>query len=283
MSKEVPAIVNKVAPSDVVLSLTKILSLSLDGALPSRNAVSMLLAHIWFETGGKLTQWSVGNLAAAGITPKGEVFFWIGDFWRPPWFSDEKDPIHALMMKGEEPSAFQAFTGLDDGTTHYLSLLSKPNFHPMLIAAGSGDVTAFAEAIQSTKYTPRLDVTACAKSLKSLITTFTKQKLFDALPEGNGPAPVPPLAGALTLTSKDVHPVGADGATLFVLKLGVTGALVAVWQTILNADLGLTLDVSGAFDQATEDATKQWQTKQGFTGADVDGAVGPKTWTKFLA
>lgn len=66
------------------------------------------------------------------------------------------------------------------------------------------------------------------------------------------------------------------------------GNVVGLWQYILWAD-GATKkdgtrfsldDIDCQFGPTTEYATMKWQSMKGFTGADVDGFVGPKSWKK---
>ena len=276
MGKAVAITSQQVTTKDVVAVLAPGFTKRL-GAPPSREIVGLFLALIWNETGrGKLRCWSPGNLAAAGFAGGKEVFFWDGDFWRPPWFADPKSAIHALMLEGKEPSAFQAYASLADGIDHFLRLVTSPMYAPLVTAAKSGEPGEFARAIRDTKYTPRLDVAAATKTLASLYSEFTKSGVLDALPSGENVVPSP----VLVLTPDDVLPAPKNEARLFILKRGVGGALVALWQTLMNGELAVSIPVSGDFDDQTETATKAWQEKQGLK---ADGIVGPKTWSAFFS
>ncbi|MBX9397156.1 peptidoglycan-binding protein [Streptomyces sp. TRM72054] len=56
---------------------------------------------------------------------------------------------------------------------------------------------------------------------------------------------------------------------------------VGVVQTILHAERILdTTDVDCAYGTTTANAVKTLQRRLGFTGSDVDGVVGPKTWAR---
>lgn len=266
----------QVTTKDVVALLVPGLAKRL-GVEPTEELVGLLLALVWNESGrGKLTCWSPGNLAAAGFSKDKEVFFWQGDFWRPPWWNDPKSQIHALMLEGKEPSAFQAYASLTEGIDHFLALVTSPNFKALIAAAASGDPGKFAQAIRDSKYTPRLDVAATTKTLASLYLEFQKSGVLAALPKGGLPVTTP----ALVLTKDDVLAPPKNEACLFVLRKGVSGALVALWQTLLNGELAASVAVTGDFDDATDTATKAWQEKQGLV---KDGVVGPKTWSSFFA
>lgn len=67
------------------------------------------------------------------------------------------------------------------------------------------------------------------------------------------------------------------------LYLGLTGDDVSAWQHFLvGMDPQSQVIASGTFDQATKDATEQFQSHVGFTGRDVDGVVGPGTMGKAM-
>jgi hypothetical protein len=61
-----------------------------------------------------------------------------------------------------------------------------------------------------------------------------------------------------------------------VLRLGSIGPIVAQWQTFLRGQ-GFTVDASGTFDAATENATREFQKKHEL---DIDGSVGNETFGK---
>jgi peptidoglycan hydrolase-like protein with peptidoglycan-binding domain len=65
-----------------------------------------------------------------------------------------------------------------------------------------------------------------------------------------------------------------------MLMIESSGDTVRYLQTLLNADLGITLDVDGEFGPATEAAVMQYQTKYSL---EVDGIVGPATWEVLMA
>jgi len=60
---------------------------------------------------------------------------------------------------------------------------------------------------------------------------------------------------------------------LLVIEKGDDGPMVRVWQKLLG------LAVTGSFDDQTDQATKEWQAKNGLV---ADGDVGPLTWGKML-
>jgi peptidoglycan hydrolase-like protein with peptidoglycan-binding domain len=274
VGKSVAVSRQQVTTRDVVALLVP--GLTARGVTPSRETVGLFLALIWNESGrGKLTCWSPGNLAAAGFANGKEVFFWPGDFWRPPWFNDPKSAIHTLMLDGKEPSAFQAYGSLKEGLEHFVKLVTSPMYTTLAAAAATGDPGKFAQAIRDSRYTPRLDVAGATKTLGSLYAEFQKSGVLDSIATGETPMPTP----ALILTKEDVLTAPKNEAPLFILRKGVSGALVALWQTLLNGELAVSVAVTGDFDDATETATKAWQEKQGLP---ADGIAGPKTWSAFF-
>jgi len=61
------------------------------------------------------------------------------------------------------------------------------------------------------------------------------------------------------------------------LSLGSHGKEVSIVQEALNRQVAPALTVDGSYGQKTRDAVRRFQLKTGFTGAQVDGKVGPKT------
>jgi peptidoglycan hydrolase-like protein with peptidoglycan-binding domain len=70
-----------------------------------------------------------------------------------------------------------------------------------------------------------------------------------------------------------------DAATKVVLRNGMTGGEVKMLQVGLNAK-GYRLVSDGIFGPATDNAVRQFQTDRGL---QVDGIVGPRTWSALLA
>lgn len=64
-----------------------------------------------------------------------------------------------------------------------------------------------------------------------------------------------------------------------ILKYGSKGEDVKLLQEKLNT-LGYQLIVDGHYGIITQGAVRDYQRSNGFTGKDVDGIVGPKTWAK---
>jgi peptidoglycan hydrolase-like protein with peptidoglycan-binding domain len=72
-----------------------------------------------------------------------------------------------------------------------------------------------------------------------------------------------------------------DEATLWTGSRYWNSNAVGVVQTILHAERILdTTDVDCAYGTTTANAVKTLQRRLGFTGSDVDGVVGPKTWAR---
>lgn len=261
------------------------------GSTPVRQLAEMLLAQIRFE--GNINNNNIGNLSAGSS--------WTGDVWRPPWFDQAHidsiaDPVtkkklqaqHDEMVAGRLPTAFKAFKTIEEGVGAYLDLLFKPLYHPLLAAAATGDPVAFATEIHK-HYSPDADfnVSAVARTLGSLVKGFQAKGLFDMLPKvpPAGPAPEPPFSppppwglGSTDVVAALPDASGSPRAPLFVLRPGVHGALVALWQTRLIA-MQFKVTVTNVFDLDTEKATKDYQASRGL---ESDGIVGPKTWSSIL-
>ena len=109
-----------------------------------RESAALLLALIWVETGrGHVLNNNVGNITASDA--------WPGGAWRPPWFSDVTNPLHARMLAGQAPSAFRAYDTLTDGFADFAATL-KHTFPTVLAAAATGDAAAFVNALHNSRY-----------------------------------------------------------------------------------------------------------------------------------
>ena len=64
------------------------------------------------------------------------------------------------------------------------------------------------------------------------------------------------------------------------IKLGVKGIHVKYLQQDLNYVLGCKLDTDSSCGPLTVEQIKAFQKKVGFTGKDIDGVYGPKSYTK---
>lgn len=184
MGQAVPMQTTPVLPADAVSALNVGLTARI-GSPPKKNVVRLLLAQIWMESrGGALKNNNVGNLSAGGFVNGVERLSWSGDYWRPPWFSNPSSPTYALMMAGQEPSAFRSYPDIHSGMNGYLDLLSRADMQQILVSAATGDTTAFAQAIKNSHYTPALNVPATARTFDGLLASFDAQGLFDGLSTG---------------------------------------------------------------------------------------------------
>lgn len=80
-------------------------------------------------------------------------------------------------------------------------------------------------------------------------------------------------------------PVSITGTGWTNLHIGSTGTAVKKWQTWLHAMFGYASRVNpdGKFGPITESATKEFQSRVGYKGDDIDGNVGPGTLAKAVA
>ena len=68
-----------------------------------------------------------------------------------------------------------------------------------------------------------------------------------------------------------------------LIKKGSKGLAVCFLQLFLNKYMGNRLVIDGDFGNKTHEATLNAQIKMGFSGNDIDGEIGVKTWTKIYS
>jgi len=153
MQEDAAATRTPLAPSEtarvLVASYERLL-----GRRPTRPLAELLLAHIWLENrrGSAIFEHDWGNITAGAS--------WTGPIWRPPWYDPPPDAparilrLHELMLQGKAPSAFRSYPSHDVGSTAYLRLVHGARYRPLITAAASGDVAAFARAVHDTGYCP---------------------------------------------------------------------------------------------------------------------------------
>lgn len=108
----------------------------------------LLMSLVWIETarGKSVQNNNLGNITASEN--------YQGEAWRPPWFdleggtaaTERNIKLHDLMLKGQAPSAFRAYTILIDGAEDFIRQLER-NFPEVLEAAAEGDPTGFRDAL----------------------------------------------------------------------------------------------------------------------------------------
>jgi hypothetical protein len=235
------------------------------GHAPDIDEAALLLALVWIETkhGDSVQNFSPGNITA------GETYQ--GDAWRPPWFELGESPtprnrdLHEQMLQGKAPRAFRAFPSLEAGMRDFVQTL-RTSFPEVLVAAKGADPDAFREAL-SQRYSGDYRNTAATATLTSFMREFggsPKASRSPGLPPARS-APVAPGSGSSLSQS--------GAASLPVLRVGSKGPAVRLWAKLIGFRKG-----NDVYDATLEAATVRWQKAKGFTGTDVDGAVGPKTW-----
>lgn len=182
---EVPATVTPLAPSETAPAFVDAWGEVLGGE-PSRREAEWLLAFMWNENarGKAIVQHNWGNLSSSGKS---------GDFWRPPWFDLERveqmsEPkrsmyrrIHERMLRGEEPSAFQAFPDHATGAAAWLRLLKRLKGGVILRAAKKNSGVAMQDAIFKSGYCASPACATNAASYRSLRNDIRAQGLFAGL------------------------------------------------------------------------------------------------------
>lgn len=151
----------------------------------SERTLDYLTAHVAIENGNgrAIVQHNVGNLIATRLESQ--------DYWRPTWFAEpgpDASPtirrLHAEMLEGRQPSAFRAFGSLEEGLAHFVELVRRERYRPLLEATTP---EAYVAAWHSTGYTPDLDEPSTLRTFRQLI------------PDELGPAPIGPGGSALPL------------------------------------------------------------------------------------
>lgn len=175
------------------------LQISLTDSIPNATATTaaILLAHVRLETanGQKLRNENPGNLTTASTTDD--------------WFVVGTNPLH-----------FRSYDTLSHGMYDYVQDIVGRK--PMIDAAVTGDVDAFAKAIASTGYTPGADTAAAADSLGQIAKSIVKAGTFSML--GPGPAlAYTPLAKATTSTTTAQGSSSDSTAAKIVFGLLVVG------------------------------------------------------------
>lgn len=216
---EVPATRTPLAPSETAPAFLTAWGQVFGGSLPSRSQAEWLLALLWNENarGNAIIQHNWGNLSSSGRS---------GDFWRPPWFDLAKveqmsEPkrslyrsIHERMLKGQEPSAFQANSNHNIGAIVWVQEL-RDRFPSILEASLQNSAVAMQDAIFHSHYCTSPSCETNAPSYQSLRDDIHAMGLFDELPAGSS-------------SGGSSRGKGGGGGVVLVLGLGLLGGL-AVW------------------------------------------------------
>lgn len=181
---EVPATATPLAASETAPAFLTAWAQVFGGA-PTRSQAEWLLAFLWNENakGRAFIQHNWGNLSTSGNS---------GDYWRPPWFDPAKfellpEPkrslyrsIHERMLRGEEPSAFRAFSSHEIGAIVWLERL-RDNFPSILEASRKNSAVAMQDAIFQSHYCTSPGCRTNAPSYKALRDEVRAMGLFDEL------------------------------------------------------------------------------------------------------
>jgi len=240
------------------------------GGTPDIDVAALLLSLMWIETaqGKSVQNFSPGNITA------GDTYQ--GDAWRPPWFelgenpTDRNRELHEAMLAGKAPRAFRAYLSLGSGMRDYLHVL-RTQFPEVLVAAASSDPEAFRVAL-SQRYSGDY------KNPKSTATLTSFMREFGGAPKASRSPTPPPAPSAPAAPGSGSSRLPSSGASLPVLRVGSRGPAVRLWAKLIGVRKG-----NDVYDPTLEAATIAWQRKSGFTGRDVDGEVGPKTWSTAYA
>ena len=163
---------------------------AITGGLPSRNLAELLLAQVWLETaqGGSVILHNWGNITGN----------YQGNFWRPPWYDLGPNPsvrnkyLHDEMLAGRAPRSFRAYPNHEAGARDYVSLLVRKM--PSIIEAGNtGDVAAFAVAVQKSGYCPDCVPTKTEPTFRSFRDQFRRDAVFAHLPRAGGSSNLAPV------------------------------------------------------------------------------------------
>lgn len=153
------------------------------GLDPHQDMAALMLAQIAFETarGNACDNRNVGNVT---VSDSG-----IAHYYRPPWFapSDDASPklkaLHAAMLKGKAPRAFQHFDSFEQGVKRYVEVAKSLG---CVEGARTGDPEIFASVI-ARAYTPDAPP-SLASTLDKFRRDYIARGLFETLPLDRAPA-----------------------------------------------------------------------------------------------
>lgn len=166
-------------------SVAELLRLELLGAGldPHRDMAALMLAQIAFETarGNACDNRNVGN-----VTVRDDG---IAHYYRPPWFDPPIDAspklkaLHAAMLKGKAPRAFQHFDTFEQGVKRYVQVAKQLG---CVEGARTGDHEIFANVI-ARAFTPDAPP-GLARTLDTFRRDYLARGLFETLPLDRAPA-----------------------------------------------------------------------------------------------
>jgi hypothetical protein len=155
---------------------------------PTETALHAALAAVETAKGSRIQNHSPGNVSAAGYYNGKEKVLWGGDYWRPPWFKDEADPLHGKMLAGQAPSAFRAYSALNEGMRDWSALLMKSGYASLRQAAQSGDVDRYVQALHDTGYSKDYSVKDHGPTFRAIVKELQGVGAQPAIATGGGSA-----------------------------------------------------------------------------------------------
>lgn len=180
---------SRTQPSQEDLAAQLIAELTSLGATATTGALLLALSNQETGTSANMWNWNVGNITTADDSL---------DWWSPT--TGAAKGLH-----------FRAYETLDDGVRDFVRFIAgRP---AMFNAAGTGDVSQFAQSIRDVKYNPELDVASATPTLYSLAKQAAP--LFTALP--TGPA-ITLSSSSSSSDSIDWRPIILTLALWFYLK-----------------------------------------------------------------
>jgi hypothetical protein len=139
---------------------------------PTETVLHAALAAVETRQGQSIQNHSPGNVSAAGFYNGKEKILWGGDYWRPPWFADESNALHAKMLAGQAPSAFRAYATLAGGLRDWSALLMNPDYSSLRQAAQSGDVDRYVQALHESGYSKDYSVAKHGGTFRSIVKSL---------------------------------------------------------------------------------------------------------------
>lgn len=155
---------------------------------PSRQAASLLLAHIFLENrnGQAIYNNNFGNLSGSstwGYYPAA----WMNPEYNASIEDDAKRKRYQRLYERATaspptvPNKFQHFPSADAGLKAYLKLISKDRYAPLMRAAESGDPNAFAHATYSTGYCGDIECRDAGPSFRKMLDGINERGYFAGL------------------------------------------------------------------------------------------------------
>lgn len=185
MGAEVPATRTPVTQAQAASYVIDGLRAKLNREPTEQEAVfTWALAMVETANGQSVIQNNAGNVSCYD-----DGRGWSGDFWRPPWFSEQHDPkyssLHAAMLAGKAPRAFRAYPSQKAGWGDFAREVARRK--SLLDAMNADDPAQVVQQLHDTNYSKDYGEKHVA-TFSRLAETARTAGWFAALPKGKAPS-----------------------------------------------------------------------------------------------